>query len=194
MEFKVKLGVSARHLHVSQKDLEILFGEGAKLTHMKDLGQPGQFASNERVDLVGPKGTFAGIRILGPVRPITQVELSISEARKIGVVAPIRESGDIKGSGKATLVGPKGSIELEEGVIVAARHVHLTVETAEKYGIKDKDLLKIKLEGDRPTLFEGVIARVSPSFADEIHLDVDEGNASCAENDMMVSVILEDKK
>lgn len=190
MEFKVKLGVSARHLHISQKDLEILFGSGATLSHMKDLGQPGQFASNERVDLVGPKGTFAGIRILGPVRPITQVELAMSEARKIGVVAPIRESGDIKNSGKATLVGPKGSVELEEGVIVAARHVHLTVQTAEQYGIKDKDMLKIKLEGARATVFEDVVARVSPNFADEIHVDVDEGNASCAENDMMVTVIV----
>lgn len=188
MEFKVKLGISARHLHVSQEDLEKLFGTGYQLTVMKDLGQPGQYASNERVDVIGPKGTFAGMRILGPVRSATQIEVAPSEARKLGINAPLRESGDLKGSAGVKLVGPKGEVELAEGAIIAARHVHLTPETAAQNGINDKDLLNIKLEGQRGLVFENVIARVSPSYADEVHIDVDEGNACGAVNDMMVTI------
>ncbi len=188
MEFQVKLGISARHLHISQADLETLFGKGYELTVMKDLGQPGQYASNERVDVIGPKGSFPGMRILGPVRSATQIEVAPSEARKLGVNAPLRESGDLKGSAPIKLVGPKGEVELSEGTIVAARHVHLTPETASQHGIKDKDLLKMKIEGMRGLVFENVIARVSPSYADEIHIDVDEGNACSAANDMMVTL------
>lgn len=188
MEFQIKLGISARHLHVSKADLEKLFGVGFELTHMKDLGQPGQFASNERVDVVGPKGTFPGMRILGPVRKETQIEVAPSEARKLGINAPLRESGDLAGSSPIKLVGPKGEVELSQGAIIAARHVHLTPETAAKHGIKDKDLLNLRVEGDRSVVFENVVARVSPSYADEAHIDVDEGNACCGANDAMVTV------
>ena len=132
---------SARHVHVTQEDLETLFGKGAVLTKKKDLSQPGQFACEERVEVVGPKKSIAGVSILGPVRPATQVELSATAARSIGIAAPIRESGDVAGSGACKLVGPCGEVELKEGVIVAKRHIHLTPADAEELGVKDKDVV-----------------------------------------------------
>ncbi|MBQ1238103.1 MAG: propanediol utilization protein, partial [Oscillospiraceae bacterium] len=129
---KVLVETSARHLHVSQADLEVLFGKGAQLTPKKDLSQPGQFACVERVDVVGPKKTIAGVTILGPVRPATQVEVSLTDARTLGVAAPVRESGDVAGSAGCKLVGPCGEVELTEGVIAAKRHIHATPEDAEK--------------------------------------------------------------
>ena len=138
MEKKVLVETSARHVHVTREALDILFGEGYELTVKKELSQPGQFASNERVAVVGPKGSFPAVSILGPVRPENQVEISLTDARSIGVTAPVRESGDVAGSGACKLVGPKGEIELECGVIAAQRHIHATPEDAEKYGLQDK--------------------------------------------------------
>ena len=178
MAKEVLVEISARHVHGSQKDLEILFGEGYKLTPKKDLSQPGQFACEEKVTVVGAKSQLKA-SILGPVRPDTQVELSLTDARSIGVVAPIRESGDIKGSGACRLVGPCGEVELTEGVIAAKRHIHMTPADAEKYGIKDKQIVSVKVETDgRSLVFGDVVARVSPSYALAMHIDTDEANAA----------------
>lgn len=190
MSYKVKLGISARHLHVTQEHLEILFGKGAQLHAMKDLGQPGQYASEEKVDLVTEKGTLNGVRILGPVRSKTQVELAFADARKLGLNPPVRDSGDIEGTPGLKLVGPKGTVELSEGVIVAARHIHLDPATASSLGVKDKDLVKVKIEGKRGLIFENVLIRVHKDFAPEMHIDTDEGNACMASNDDMVVVLI----
>lgn len=186
----VLVETSARHLHVTQEVLETLFGEGYELTKKKDLSQPGQFACEERVQVIGSKGSFPAVSILGPVRPETQVELSASDARSIGVVAPCRESGDIAGSGACKLVGPKGEVELAEGVIVAKRHVHATPEDAEKFGLKDKQIVSVKVESDgRSLVFGDVIVRVSPKYALAMHIDTDESNAAFAKPGMMGEII-----
>lgn len=141
MSKPILVETSARHLHVSAADLETLFGAGYQLTPKKDLSQPGQFACEERVDVVGPKRTISGVSILGPVRPETQVELSLTDARSIGIVAPVRESGDITGSGACKLVGPKGEVELTSGVIIAKRHIHMTPADAAEYNCTDKEIV-----------------------------------------------------
>lgn len=177
---KVLVETSARHVHVTEKDLETLFGAGYQLTKKKDLSQPGQYACVERVDVVGPKKTLSGVSILGPCRNATQVELSLTDARSIGVVAPIRESGDIAGSGACKLVGPCGEVELTEGVIAAKRHIHMTPADAETFGVKDKDIVSVKLDGgDRALIFGEVVVRVSDKFALAMHIDTDESNAGC---------------
>ena len=172
---------SARHLHVSREHLDILFGKDYQLTAKKDLSQPGQFACVERVDVVGPKKTLSGVSILGPVRPDTQVELSLTDARSIGVVAPVRESGDIAGSGACKLVGPCGEVEITEGVIAAKRHIHMTPEDAAEYGVADKDIVSVQLDTDgRSLTFGDVVVRVSKSYALAMHIDTDESNAAGA--------------
>ncbi|MBQ5810314.1 MAG: phosphate propanoyltransferase, partial [Clostridia bacterium] len=143
MKKEVMIETSARHVHVSRQDLDILFGEGYELTPKKDLSQPGQFACEERIDIVGPKKELKGVSILGPVRPATQVEISLTDARSIGVAAPIRESGDVKGSGACKLVGPKGEVEISEGVIAAKRHIHMTTADAANYDLKDCQIVKV---------------------------------------------------
>lgn len=181
MSKKFIVETSARHVHLTQEHLEALFGKGANLTHKKDLSQPGQFACEERVTIVGPKRELAGVSILGPVRPATQVELSATDARSIGVDAPIRESGDIAGSGACKIVGPKGEIEISEGVIVAKRHIHLTPADAEELGVKDKEIVWVKLDTDgRKAIFGDVVVRVSEKFARAMHIDTDESNAVSA--------------
>ena len=184
MNRPVLVETSARHIHVSRRVLDILFGEGYELTKKKDLSQPGQYACEERVQVIGPKGSFPGVSILGPVRPETQVELSAGDARSIGVKAPIRESGDLEGSGGCKLVGPKGEIEIERGVIIAKRHIHMTPADAEKYNLVDKQIVNVKVETDgRSLIFGDVIVRVSPSYALAMHIDTDESNAaSCVPN------------
>ena len=169
---------SARHVHVSQEDLETLFGKGYELTKKKDLSQPGQYACNEKVTIVGSKKEMAA-SILGPVRPASQVEISLTDARSIGVDAPVRESGDVAGSGACRLVGPCGEVELKEGVIAAKRHIHATPEDAEKLGVKDKDVVSVKINTDgRSLVFGEVVVRVSPKFALAMHIDTDESNAA----------------
>lgn len=179
MKKSVLVEISAHHVHVSEKDLEILFGKGHKLTNKKDLSQPGQFACEERVTVVGPKREIKGVSILGPCRPQTQVEISLTEARSIGVTAPIRESGDLAGSPGCKLVGPCGEVEITEGVIAAKRHIHMTPEDAEKYGIVDKQIVSVKIPTEgRSLVFGDVVARVSSSYALAMHLDTDEANAA----------------
>ena len=163
----------------SEEHLTILFGEGYKLTPKKDLSQPGQYACEERVTVVGPKKELAGVSILGPCRKATQVELSLTDARAIGVKAPIRESGDIAGSGACKLVGPAGEVELTEGVIAAKRHIHKTTADAEKYGTTDSQIVSVKIPtADRALISGDVVARVSDSYALAMHLDTDEANAA----------------
>lgn len=175
MSNQVLVETSARHLHLSQKDLEILFGEGYQLTSKKALSQPGQFACVERVDVVGSKKTLSGVTILGPVRKATQVELSLTDARSIGVDAPIRESGDIAGSGACKLVGPKGEIELKEGVIAAKRHIHMTPADAEAFDVKDGQTVSVRIDSDgRALTFGDVVIRVRDDFALAMHIDTDE--------------------
>ena len=176
MKFIVE--TSARHVHVTEETLKILFGEGHQLTHKKDLSQPGQFACEERVTVVGPKKSLERVSILGPVRKADQVELSMTDARSIGVAAPIRESGDVAGSGACKLVGPCGEVELKEGVIVAKRHIHVTPEDAEKMGVQDKEIVKVACGNEgRKLIFDDVVIRVSDKFATAMHIDTDESNA-----------------
>ena len=170
--------ISARHLHLSQEHLDILFGAGHQLTPKKDLSQPGQFACEEKVEVVGPKSSLK-MSVLGPVRPATQVELSLTDARSIGVKAPIRESGVVAGSGACKLVGPCGEVDLAEGVMVAKRHLHIIPEDAEKAGIVDKQIVKLSVKSEeRSIIFDDVIARVSAKAATAVHLDTDEANAA----------------
>ena len=190
MKNQVLVETSARHVHLSQKDLDTLFGEGYQLTNKKDLSQPGQFACTERVDVVGSKKTLAGVTILGPVRPDTQVELSLTDARAIGVDAPIRESGDVAGSGSCRLVGPKGEIELTQGVIAAKRHIHMTPADAGEFGLKDKDIVSVKIDSDgRALVFGDVVVRVSSKYALAMHIDTDESNAAGVKPGMMGEVL-----
>lgn len=190
MEKTVLVETSARHVHVDRKTLDILFGEGYELTHKKDLSQPGQFACEERIQVVGTKGSFPSVSILGPIRPNTQVELSAADARSIGVKAPVRESGDIAGSGACKLVGPKGEVEIGEGVIVAKRHIHCTPEDAEKYGLSDKQVVSVKItSAERSLVFGDVVVRVSPKFALAMHIDTDESNAAGATPGLMGEII-----
>ena len=190
MDNKVLVETSARHVHLSQQDLETLFGEGYQLTNKKDLSQPGQFACTERVDVVGSKKTLAGVTILGPVRGKSQVELSLTDARSIGVDAPIRESGDVAGSGSCRLVGPKGEVELKEGVIAAKRHIHMTPADAEAFGVKDKDVVSVRIaSAGRSLVFGDTVVRVSPKFALAMHIDTDESNAGAVAPGTMDEVI-----
>ncbi|MDP2814305.1 MAG: phosphate propanoyltransferase [Erysipelotrichaceae bacterium] len=176
---KILVEISARHVHVSEEHLAILFGEGYKLTPKKDLSQPGQFACEERVDLVGERGTLKSVTILGPTRPFSQVEVTSTEARTLGVKALIRESGLIDGTFGCTLVGPKGSVVLDKGVIVAKRHIHVTPSEAQAYGVSDKEIIMVEVTSeDRSLIFGDVVVRVSEKFAAAMHIDTDEANAA----------------
>lgn len=178
MAKEVLVEVSARHVHVTKEALAILFGEGHELTPKKELSQPGQFLSEEKVTVVGPKSTLKA-SILGPCRKENQVELSLTDARSIGVTVPIRESGDITGSGECKIVGPCGEIELKEGAIAAKRHIHMTCSDAEKYGLCDKQTVSVKIPTDgRALIFDDVVVRVSDSYALAMHIDTDEANAA----------------
>lgn len=181
---------SARHVHVTEEALEILFGKGAALTKKKDLSQPGQYAAEERVEVVGPKKSLANVSILGPVRSACQVELSATDARSIGIAAPVRESGDIAGSGACRLVGPAGEVELSEGVIVAKRHIHLTPADAAELGVKDKDVVWVKLDTNgRKAILGDVVCRVSDKFSRAMHIDTDEANAVSAAGALMGTIV-----
>jgi putative phosphotransacetylase len=190
MSNRVPVGLSNKHVHLSQKDINILFGEGHELTSIKDLGQPGQFACDEKVDLVGPKRTIKGVRVLGPARGESQVEISLSDGFTLGIPeVPVKGSGSLVGTPGIKLVGPKGEVELEQGVIAAARHIHMNPKEAAEFGVKDKDMVKVKAEGERGLVFENVLIRVHDSFALEFHVDVEEGNAAMIQNKQMLEVI-----
>ena len=175
---KIIVETSARHVHVTEDDLKVLLGEGKELTVRNMLSQPGQFASFERVNLVGPKSSINNVLILGPVRKKTQVEISLTDARKLGVTALIRESGDVEGTSGIKIVGPAGELDITEGVIAAKRHLHLDCETAEEMGLKDKDTVSVRVEGERALTFDEVVVRVSDKFSPAVHLDTDEANAA----------------
>lgn len=178
---KILVETSARHVHLTEEHIKILFGEGATLTHKKDLSQPGQFACEERVTVVGPKKSIPNVIILGPARPATQVEVSLTDARTLGVSAPVRESGDISGSGACKLVGPAGEVEISEGVIAAKRHIHLSPDDSAELGVSDKQIVSVKIDSNgRSLIFGDVVVRVSPKFKSAMHIDTDESNAACA--------------
>jgi len=189
-QLQVMIEGSGRHIHVTKECLEALFGEGYELEVRKYLSQPGEFASTAKVDVVGPKGTIKGVSILGPCRKFTQVELSFTDARILGINPPIRESGNIAGSAPVTLVGPKGTVELKEGAIVAKRHLHITPQDAEEFGIQDKEIIQIKVGGERALIFDEVVARVSEKYATAVHLDYDEINAAALFGDNAVGIVL----
>ncbi len=177
---EVLVEISARHVHLSQSDLETLFGAGHELTVKKELSQPGQFACEERVRVIGSKGEFPAVSVLGPVRKNTQIEISLTDARSIGVAAPVRESGDIAGSGACKLVGPAGEIEVSEGVIAAKRHIHATVADAKRMGIENGEIVSVEIPSSngRNLVFGDVVVRVSNSYALAMHIDTDEANAA----------------
>lgn len=189
MGYKVPVGLSNKHLHLSQADLETLFGKGYELHPTKPLKQPGQFASEEKVDIVGPKNTLKGIRVLGPVRKETQIELAMTDARTIGVKAPVRESGKLEGTPGVKLVGPAGEVELDHGVIVALRHIHLSAAQAKEAGLSDHQVVSVKVPGERGLIFDNVLVRAGDGHEREIHLDTDEGNAAGLANDVEVEII-----
>ena len=185
---KVLVETSARHVHLTAADVETLFGAGHTLTKKKDLSQPGQFACEERVKVVGPRGEI-NASVLGPVRPASQVELSLSDARAIGVTAAVRESGDIAGTMGCKLVGPCGEVELSEGVIAAQRHIHMTPADAAAAGVSDKEIVSVKLDTPRPLTFGGVVVRVSEKFALAMHIDTDESNAAAAAGEVFGEIV-----
>ena len=189
MSNKVLVETSARHVHLSAADLEVLFGKGAELTVKKMLSQPGQFACEERVTVVGPKRELKNVSILGPVRKATQVELSLTDARSIGLTAPIRESGDIAATPGCKLVGPCGEVEIAEGVIAAKRHIHFTPADAEAFGVKDKEIVKVKLDTERGLIFDDVVVRVNETFAAAMHIDTDESNAAAAVGEVYGEIV-----
>ena len=179
MAKKILVETSARHVHLSQADLEALFGPGYQLTHKKDLSQPGQYACAERVTVVGAKKEIPGVSILGPVRPTTQVELSLTDARSAGIKALVRESGDIEGTEGCKLVGPYGEVTIANGVIAAKRHIHMTPADAVELGVEDKEIVSVKAESaDRSCIYEDVVVRVHDNFALAMHIDTDESNAA----------------
>lgn len=187
--FEVPVGVSGRHVHLTREHLHILFGAGYELTKAKDLVQPGQFAAKETVTVVGPKGVLEKVRIIGPIRSYSQVELTRTDCFKLGVTPPVRDSGDHEGSPGCVLVGPQGVVTLSKGVIIALRHIHLHSSDARRYGLKDKSVVDVMVGGERGLLFQNVLVRVHPNSRLEFHVDTDEANACLLNNDDVVQVL-----
>ena len=187
----VPIGVSNRHIHLDRADMDILFGRDSELTFKKELGQPGQFACDETVTLHGPKGELGRVRVLGPLRSESQVEVSVTDGFALGVRPPIRESGKLKGTPGVTIVGPKGAIEKDTGTIAALRHIHLDPETAQRIGVKDKQMVKAEIRGLRGGILHNVLIRVSEQFAPEMHIDVDEANAMGVKNGDRAYIIVD---
>ncbi|MBC3887273.1 phosphate propanoyltransferase [Acetobacterium paludosum] len=186
---RVVLGISNKHIHLSQEDIETLFGAGYQLTNIKDLKQPGQYAAKETVKVIGPKGCFEKVRILGPARPESQIEVSLTDARILGIQAPVCESGKLENTPGITLEGPNGKIALDKGVMVALRHIHMPLDIAARLNIKDKDWVSVETCGVRKTIFCNVLARVSDKYDYEMHLDTDEANAAGLKNDDYLKII-----
>jgi len=189
MDKLINVMLSNRHVHLSKDDVEKLFGEGYELT-IKKMLNPTEFAAEETVTIVGPKGEIEGVRVLGPARKATQVEILQSDCYRLGVNAPVRQSGDLKGSAPVVLTSAKGKADLEEGMIVASRHIHATQDVLDEFGLKDKQLVKVKIEGDRALVFENVLMRFSPAGDAVMHLDTEEGNAAGIKNNYK-AIILE---
>lgn len=173
----IEVEASGRHIHLSEEHLQILFGPLYTLTKVKDLSQPGQYACKERVTITGPKGSIKNVVVLGPTRKETQVEVSLTDASSLGVKIPIRESGHIEGTPGITVSTERASITLNKGLIVAKRHIHITPKDAEKFGVKDKEIVKVEVLGERPLIFGDTVIRVSPNFRTYMHIDYDEANA-----------------
>lgn len=190
--FMVPVGISNRHLHLSEAHIKELFGENATLTVKKDLSQPGQFAAEETVTLVGSKGTLPGIRVLGPARKETQIELSFTDAIKLGIGVEARESGSLEGTSGVDITSGDKKVHLEKGVIAAKRHIHASEDDARKYGLKDKDIVKVMFEGPRGGVLHNVIVRVSSTYAWDFHIDTDEANALGLKNGDIGTVIIAD--
>lgn len=190
MGYMVPVGVSNRHMHLSREDLEKLFGPGYELHPEKYLKQPQQYAAAEKVDVVGPKATIRGVRVLGPLRDRTQVELSFTDARTIGLGVPVKESGKLDNTPGLKLVGPAGEAEIDAGAIAALRHVHLSLKQAEEAGVKDKQLVRMRVPGERGLIFENVLVRAGEGHEKEVHLDTDEANAAGLSNGMEVEILV----
>ncbi len=185
----VPVGISARHIHLTQEDLARLFGYGYELTVKKELSQPGQFAAEETLDIIGPKGTLKHVRILGPLRSRTQIELSQTDLRTIGLKAPVRSSGDTDGTPGVTLAGPQGTITTQDGVIIADRHVHLSLDEARGFGLKDGDYVTIRIDGVKRGTMGHVLVRASDKFRKDFHIDTDDANAFQLQQGQMVEII-----
>lgn len=190
MGYMVPIGVSNRHIHLSAEDLEALFGSGHELHPEKMLRQPGHFAAAEKVDVVGPKSTIKGVRVLGPLRSQTQLELSLTDARVLGVEIPIRESGKLNDTPGIELVGPAGSVQISSGAIAAQRHVHLSPEQAKEAGVKSGQFVRLRIPGERGLVFENVLVRSGEGHEKEVHLDTDEANAAGLKNGMEVEILV----
>lgn len=184
----IPVGVSNRHIHLSAEHVESLFGSGHTLTKEKDLKQVGEFAAKETITLVGPKGVMRGVRVLGPVRTFTQLEISRTDGFSLGIIPPLRDSGKIKGSPGIVLVGPQGAVTLPEGVICAARHIHMAADDARQFKVSDGDRVTVQVNGARGGTFSNVLVRVNPDFRLEFHIDTDEANAADLKNGDMVTL------
>lgn len=190
-KFMVPVGISARHVHLTQEHVEQLFGRGHQLTRLKDLSQPGQFACEETVTLIGPKGSIIGVRILGPVRKESQVELAATDTFKLGVKPPVRDSGDLEGTPGIEISGPVGRIHLARGLIIASRHIHMNPAQAAAHGLRDGDHIRINVPGERGGALDNVLIRVSPHYALDLHVDTDEGNAFNLKTGQMLEVAVD---
>lgn len=189
---KILVETSARHIHLTKETLEYLMGEGFELTPKKMLSQPGQYVSTTRLNLVGPKKSIANVSILGPVRSVNQVEVSLTDVRTLGASAPVRESGDVKGSGAIKIVNPENGreVDLSEGLIVAKRHIHMTSKDAEEFGVNNGDNVKVKIEGTgRSLIFDDVVIRVSDKYSLAMHIDTDESNAAACSGEVFGTLI-----
>ncbi|MGI9951123.1 phosphate propanoyltransferase [Moorellaceae bacterium AZ2] len=185
----VPVGVSNRHMHMSQADLEVLFGPGYRLKPYRQLSQPGEYAAEETVTIVGPRGVIEGLRLLGPPREYSQIELALTDGYRLGIRPPVRESGDLEGTPGIAVVGPRGALTLSQGVILAARHIHMDEASACKYGLKDGQRVQVLVPGERGLIFDNVIVRVSPEYRVELHLDTDEANAALLKNGDLVHIL-----
>ncbi|WP_336638020.1 phosphate propanoyltransferase [Lysinibacillus fusiformis] len=186
---KIPIGVSARHVHLAQAEVEQLFGENYQLKPKFELSQPGQFAAEETVVIAGPKGSIERVRILGPARSLSQVEVSWTDAMKLGIKPPLRISGDIQGSSPVTLIGPKGSVVLNEGLIIAQAHIHMSPEDSAKFNVMDGQSVQIKVEGIRPIILSNVVIRVSERYRLEMHIDTDEANAGLIQQGTVAEIV-----
>ncbi len=189
MRNELTVALSNRHCHLTIEDIEILFGKGYDLTPVKNLTQPGQFACSETIDIVGPKGKIEDVRILGPARIVSQIELFISDCYRVGVPIVIRESGKIENTPGITMIGPKGVCNLKQGVIVAARHIHMSIQEAKEFGVKDKDIVDVETDGIRGVIFKNVLVRSGENYALDMHIDFEEGNAAGVKNKQVVRII-----
>lgn len=189
---KIPVSISARHIHLNREALDILYGEGYELTVFRELSQPGQYASNEQLNIVGPKGMFSNVRILGPLRKDNQVEISMTDARKLGINPPVRSSGDIAGSAPIILIGPCGSVTLKEGCIVAERHIHMSPADAEYYGVSDMENVMVKVHNQKGGVLDNVTVRVRDDFELDMHIDTDDANAFLIKNSDWVELIKKD--